>query len=266
MQLKLIEDAIQIFAEDGVVKFAHGVLWFAWSRSFRRFMPISDASQPAIIDNVKFLNNGKLPVRFGDSIIGWERTDFPKKSYGQNGETNAHHNFTIDGDHVCIIGGGHGVTTVHAARQVGGGGLVTVFEGGQIASHVREVAQLNEVDDVVTVEEAIVGDPTTLYQGMADDAEVIDPADLPACDVLEMDCEGSELGILEGMQIRPRVLIVELHPTMYDAPNAAPVELIEEMGYEMNYWSTQAGERMSEEEFRERLADGCGDVLAAVRE
>jgi len=128
------------------------------------------------------------------------------------------------------------------------------------------VAQLNDVDDVVTVEEAIVGDPTTLYQGMADDAEVIDPANLPACDVLEMDCEGSELGILEGMQIRPRVLIVELHPTMYDAPNAAPVELIEEMGYEMTYWSTQAGERMSEEEFHDRLKDGCGDVLAAVRE
>jgi len=143
---------------------------------------------------------------------------------------------------------------------------VTVFEGGQIASEVRQVAELNEVDYVVTVEEAIVGDPTTLYQGIADDAEFIDPADLPACDVLEMDCEGSELGILEGMQIRPRVLIVELHPTMYDAPNAAPIELIEEMGYEMTYWSTQAGEQMSEQEFLDRLADGCGDVLAAVRE
>ena len=100
--------------------------------------------------------------------------------------------------------------------------MVTVFEGGEIASEVRQVARWNDVDDVVTVEEAIVGDPTTLYQGMADDAEVVHPADLPACDVLEMDCEGSELGILEGMQIRPRVLIVELHPTMYDAPNAAP--------------------------------------------
>jgi len=173
---------------------------------------------------------------------------------------------TRENEHVCIIGGGYGITTVHAARQVGGGGLVTVFEGGEIASEVRQVARWNDVDDVVTVEEAIVGDPTTLYQGMADDAEVIDSADLPTCDVLEMDCEGSELGILERMQIRPRVLIVELHPKMYDAPNAAPVDLIEEMGYEMTYWSTQRGEQMSEAEFRDRLADGCGDVLAAVRE
>jgi hypothetical protein len=144
--------------------------------------------------------------------------------------------------------------------------LVTVFEGGQIASHVCQTARLNEVDDIVSVDEAIVGDPSTLWQGMSDDAEVVDPADLPVCDVLEMDCEGSEFGILEGMQIRPRVLIVELHPTMYDAPNAAPVKFIEEMGYEMTYWSTQAGEQMSEAEFRDRLADGCGDVLAAVRE
>ena len=106
-----------------------------------------------------------------------------------------------------------------------------------------------------------------MYQGMADDVEVIDPADLPACDVLEMDCEGSELGILKGMQIRPRVLIVELHPTRYDAPDAAifVVELIEEMGYEVVYWSTQAGDQMSEAEFRDTITDGSGDVLAAVR-
>ena len=261
-----LTEAQEILAEGGPLKLMHGLFWFVWSRTFRHLMPVKAEPTPVLIDDVKFLNNGNFPLRLGDRFIGWERPRFPRDSYNQNGETAAHHRLTDEGDHVCIIGGGHGVTTVHAARQVGGGGLVTVFEGGQIASHVREVAQLNEVDDVVTVEEAIVGDLTNLYQGMADDAEVIDPADLPACDVLEMDCEQSELGILDGMQIRPRVLIVELHPTMYDAPNATPVELIEKMGYEMVYWSTQRGEQMSEAEFRDRLADGCGDVLAAVRE
>lgn len=141
-----------------------------------------------------------------------------------------------------------------------------MFEGGDISSLVREVTNVNDVDDVVSVEEAIIGEPTKLYRGMADGAEAIDPADLPACDVLEMDCEGSELGILSKMLIRPRVLIIELHPKMYDAPNAEPVELIEEMGYEMTYWSTQAGERMSEAEFMDRLANDFGDVLAATRE
>jgi hypothetical protein len=229
-------------------------------------MPLENPSNPTLIEDVKTVNKGWFwQRRVGDRFIGWKPIGFDFDRHNQHGEANAHHILTNEGDHVCIIGGGYGITTVHAARQVGGGGLVTVFEGGEIASEVRQVARWNDVDDVVTVVEAIVGDPTTLYQGMADDAEVIDPADLPACDVLEMDCEGSELGILEGMQIRPRVLIVELHPTMYDARNATPVDLIEEMGYEMTYWSTQRGEQMSEAEFRDRLADGCGDVLAAVR-
>ena len=265
--MKLLYEAKQILIEDGVLRLGHGFVWFVWWRTLRRVMPLKDPSNPILVDGVKCINNGSWwQRRVGDRIICWEPAEDYLDSHNQHGESNAHQMLTRENEHVCIIGGGYGITTVHAARQVGGGGLVTVFEGGEIASEVRQVAQWNEVDDVVTVEEAIVGDPTSLYQGMADDAEVIDPADLPACDVLEMDCEGSELGILEGMQIRPRVLIVELHPTMYDAPNAAPVELIEEMGYEMTYWSTQRGEQMSEAEFRDRLADGCGDVLAAVRE
>ena len=265
--MKLLSDAKRILHENGIIRLTHGFLWLVWSRSFRRIMPLEDPSNPILIDNVRCINNHSFwQRRVGDRIVGWKSPEYKFDSYNQDGEVNAHHELTLAGEHVCIIGGGFGVTTVHAAREVGREGSVTVFEGGQIASEVRQVARWNDVDDVVTVEEAIVGDSTALYQGMADDAEVIDPADLPTCDVLEMDCEGSELGILQGMQIRPRVLIVELHPTMYDAPNAAPVELIEQMGYEMTYWSTQAGERMSEEEFHDRLKDGCGDVLAAVRE
>jgi hypothetical protein len=265
--MKILHDANKILTEDGIAKLAHGFVWFTWSRTLRRIMPLENRSNPILIEDVKTVNKGRLwQQRVGDRIIGWKPIGFEFDRHSQHGEANAHQILTNEGDQVSIIGGGYGITTVHAARQVGGGGVVTVFEGGQIASEVRQVAQWNEVDDVVTVEEAIVGDPTTLYQGMADDAEVIDPADLPACDVLEMDCEGSELGILEGMQIRPRVLIVELHPTRYDAPNATPVELIEEMGYEMVYWSTHNGERMSEQEFLDRLADGCSDILAAVRE
>jgi len=181
----------QILLEYGFVNYCRAIVWFAWFRTFRRIMP--EPSNIVTIDDVKFMNNGQYPAKVGDNLINWNHTwngyYFPKKGYNQHGEVRAHQSFTHQGNHVCIIGGGHGVTTVHAARQVGGGGLVTVFEGGQIASHVRQVAQLNDVDSVVTVEEAIIGDPTTLYQGMSDDAEVIDPADLPACDVLEMDCE-----------------------------------------------------------------------------
>jgi hypothetical protein len=37
----------------------------------------------------------------------------------------------------------------------------------------------------------------------------VTPAELPECDVLELNCEGSEIGILRNMTIRPRAIAVE---------------------------------------------------------
>lgn len=34
---------------------------------------------------------------------------------------------------------------------------------------------------------------------------------MPDCDVLELDCEGAELGILNNINVRPRVITVEIH-------------------------------------------------------
>jgi hypothetical protein len=221
-------------------------------------MPITEPDI-RIIDGVQYRNHTKPVRRLGDSWLAW-RPD----TYGQDAEINAHHDLTRVKDRVGIIGGGPGISTIHAAWQVGEDGSVTVFEGGNIASMIREVAQINHVDDMVQVVEAIVGEATTLYQGMADNVQLIDPAELPDFDVVEMDCEGSELGILRDLEIRPRVLIVELHPGLYDGPNEKPLTLIEEMGYEIAYFTTQLGDRMSPETFKQRLAKGCGDVVVGV--
>jgi len=255
----MIQTARKILLTEGLKTLTHSAWWFVYRRTLRRLMPVTEPDV-RLIDDVKFRNHTKSPRRMGDDLLAWK-----PHTYGQKGESNAHRRFTRHGDHVCIVGGGRGTTAVHAARQVRDEGSVTVYEGGKIASLVREVAQLNDVDDVIEVFEVIVGEANTLYQGMANEAEVVDPADLPPFDVLEMDCEGSELGILERLNIRPRVIIVELHPSMYDGPNDAPLQEIEWMGYEIASCSTQLGEHLSQQKFENRLARGCGDVLTATR-
>lgn len=119
------------------------------------------------------------------------------------------------GDEVVVVGGGFGVTPTVAAQRVAPDGQVDVFEPCQSrAEQARETFSLAGVEEWVSVHEAAVG---TLGPGTDADADTggsktISPADLPECDVLEIDCEGAELDILQGLDQRPRLVLIEVHP------------------------------------------------------
>jgi hypothetical protein len=55
---------------------------------------------------------------------------------------------------------------------------------------------------------------------------MVRPQFLPQADVIEMDCEGAELEIIENLSIRPRVITVETHSNHDDVLNA-----LEKIGY-----------------------------------
>lgn len=121
-----------------------------------------------------------------------------------------------DGDNVTIIGGGHGISSVTATRQAGENGHVTVYEAGEKwVQKVTATMALNDIpDNTYTIRHALVG-PSVDVDGAMADAEQIRPCDLNVGDVLEMDCEGAELDILEGLSEGqcPRTVIVETHPS-----------------------------------------------------
>lgn len=141
-------------------------------------------------------------------------------------------------DHVVVIGGGFGVSAVVAAHSADS---VTVYEGGITpAQQVRETAGLNRVEDAVEVREAIVAEGHDVY-GEDITNENILPRELPDCDVLEMDCEGAEVSILKKMEISPRVVIVESHPSFDSQPEEIRSLLIEN-GYEIvNRFQLESG-------------------------
>lgn len=136
------------------------------------------------------------------------------------------------GDDVVVVGGGFGVSSVVAARHAGASGSVTTYEAGaDQCDLVAEALDINDVADRVTVEHAVVGAAVSTYTP-PEDARVIDPANLPDCDVLEMDCEGAELGIVRELAVRPRVLIVETHAN-FGSPEGDVRAELDRLGYEV---------------------------------
>ncbi len=132
-------------------------------------------------------------------------------------------------DHVVIVGGGLGVTTVHAAWETGVEGRVTVYEASK--GHFSDLAKairFNDVGDRVEAIQGVVGNNVKVYGEKT--GKQISPADLPNCDVLELDCEGAEITILEQMKISPRNILVETHG-FRGAPTSKVEDLLRERGY-----------------------------------
>jgi len=158
-------------------------------------------------------------------------------------------NHVKNGEKALIIGGGSGASTVVVAHQVGNTGNVVSYEGNKNSvARVKETINLNKVDDRVVVNHTIVEKPVYLL-GDIGNPPTLAAKDLPDCDVLVMDCEGAELPILQNITIRPRLIIVETHPSL-NAPKEEAIKLLDKLGYDII--STDArGESL--------------DVLSAIR-
>lgn len=134
------------------------------------------------------------------------------------------------GDRVTVIGGGMGITTALAAQLAGPTGHVICYEGAiERIAEIELTARLNGVGPQVEARNAIVGEPIDIYGGTPT-TTTIRATDLPECDVLELDCEGSERGIFDTMSIRPRAIVVETHG-LHNSPTAHVEKQLDALGY-----------------------------------
>lgn len=138
-------------------------------------------------------------------------------------------------DEIVVVGGGVGVSTVIGARCAN---HVTVFEAGERYETLCETIEINNISETVDTRKKLVG-PNISVTGTPTEQSV-DPQDLPECDILELDCEGAELAILQNLQIRPRTIIVECHG-VFDAPASVVREELTGLSYsvENQVWSTK---------------------------
>ncbi|MEF8913513.1 FkbM family methyltransferase [Natronomonas sp.] len=139
------------------------------------------------------------------------------------------------GDSVVVVGGGWGASTVVAARMTHFEGEVTAFEpSSEMVDTIRHALTVNGVTDVASVEHAAIGpvrEANAKYFGPAD-GDRLPPEAVPACDVLELDCEGAELAVLRVLDFRPRVIIVEGHPHIGCPGDEVKAEL-DRLGYDV---------------------------------
>ena len=166
-------------------------------------------------------------LRFYDEP--WYNSDVPDYEETQ---ADAVRSFVETGDEVVEVGGGRGVTAVIAARQVGESGKVVCFEGSErLLPQIEEAIQLNSVEERVDVRHAVVGTAVRL-RGESGSAEAVAPSRLPSCDVLELNCDGSETQILKKMEIKPQTIIVETHGA-YGAPTEDTIDVLDSLDYEI---------------------------------
>jgi hypothetical protein len=123
---------------------------------------------------------------------------------------NALHECVDAGDRVVVLGAGYGVTTVHAARAAGADGRVFAYEASRLWEVAQEAVEQNDAPAKTTVEKLLVGEAIDVYGGETNARRCL-AEELPVCDVMEIDIEGAELGVLASLNPAPPTIIVETH-------------------------------------------------------
>ncbi|MFB6129204.1 MAG: protein-L-isoaspartate(D-aspartate) O-methyltransferase [Salinigranum sp.] len=143
---------------------------------------------------------------------------------------DAVHRAVETGDTVVEIGGGFGITTVHAAESVGEGGAVFTYDAhAKRVDYIATAARINGVADRVEVRHATVG-PAIDTKG---NSERIPATDLPECDALVLDCEGAESTVVREIDHLPRSIVVEFHPELAADSRPEFESLLENRGYDV---------------------------------
>jgi hypothetical protein len=150
----------------------------------------------------------------------------------ESAEIDAIRTYCREGDKVVIIGAGRGITPTIAANSVGEEGEILAYEASadRISQALRTI-QHNNVSDQISIHHRIIGKAEDVA-GKIGSASTLSPDELPNCDYLEIDCEGAEELILEGMSISPRIISVETHETK-GVSHSKVIELLENRGYEI---------------------------------
>jgi hypothetical protein len=251
--MELLERISRKKQEDGIAGILKSAPSFFINEIYReRIRPLQPIRRYTVWNGVK-MSPKRSAVRKLDFLLpsSLRDEDYEKS---ENGEVAFHKEYTRSGDRVIIIGGGRGVTTVHAAWMVEPDGRVRVFEGSaEMVDMVKDTIRINGVSDLCDVRHSLVGPGLNVYTSGTLDVEAIHPGDLPECDVLEMDCEGAELDILREMVIRPDVLIIEVHPRRHSMSSADYMteltEQLENKDFTIEGRRDNEGEPLTEQEF-----------------
>jgi hypothetical protein len=228
----LISRAKEVYQENGVIPLIQSTTSYLYTEYFRNY-------SPRMNKKIRYNNVVTGDVRLFDYVFKYGSASGNPVHKLPN--INALVTAISDGDEVLVLGGGMGVTAVHAAWC---GGDVTVFEASaRVCERLERVIELNGVADRVTVRNALVGSDVRLAAGEV--PQTVDPATLDGFDVVEIDIQGAEISVLNQLAARPRRIIVETHGYLGASPDKS-AEQLRNMGYDVERRLSEEGKRESE--------------------
>lgn len=222
-----------VYSDQGAYAVLNKGTAFFYREVIRKLIPVVGyAKKNGVLtkSEVRFFD-AQVPLGFEPKGVVKKGADFSIPLY-EEALSQGLRKYVKYGDRVVVVGGGWGVTGTIAARQAGDKGNVLIFEGSEeMVSNTRTTLEINGMGRIAEVRHAIVGEEVSLAgDSTGESAAYVDPKELPECDVLELDCEGAEITILENMQVIPRVIMVESHGKYGSGTNDVK-DVLRENGY-----------------------------------
>jgi hypothetical protein len=175
----------------------------------------------------KFLKN----ITFGDPTI---------YKY-ELGILLSHDNIYREEDVILAVGLGNGVSLIHNCKKNRNTNSFIGIDGSLEQIEISKAnAKLNGVESSkFTLIEGYVGDPYNIYGKKNEQSTKKIDINEFKFDVLELDCEGSEIEILSNLIVRPRHIIVEMHPMYRDIDIDDFLQSMNNKGYKIaNIYTT----------------------------
>lgn len=230
----LLNRAWKIYSKRGLLQLLNKSLSYAQYRIHPRYKN-TIAALRRIKTKTRQINLNEVPVSVEvspvDRYAPFYEPPYPTESDPEyeHTEVESLRTYAKEGDSVVVIGGGLGVTAVVASEVTDG--KVTVFEQSKPTYRIlNRTIELNNCSDAIKTELKAVGEAagSTFTYDVPSDVDRIPSSELPYADVYEMDCEGAETTILQGMSVKPPTLLIETHNNHDDVR-----DILSDLGYDI---------------------------------
>lgn len=146
---------------------------------------------------------------------------------------------------VLVIGAGDGISILYNSIVNPSFHLTVIEESSEQLKLVQNNLKLNDLNFEHEYVHGFAGDKYLVYGNeVYNSNNLIDINDYDI-DVLELDCEGSELQIISNLKIKPKFIIVEVHPNLNSISYLDFLSLIEKKNYSIIQAFTVNGDEVN---------------------
>lgn len=178
-----------------------------------------------------------------------------------------HDSVFTQSDIILAVGVGSGISLIHnCAKGKQGKSFIGIDGSKQQLDIARKNAKLNDINkNSYSLIHGFVGNPTGVYGKSSQVSNQFINIDNFKFDILELDCEGSEIEILSELYVKPRHIIVEMHPFFRRIILQDFLKLMYYKGYKIEAAYTVSGKEISLDNIDYYFSDSVVNKLIGTK-